>query len=167
MMGAGKTSIAAALSKNIDLPFVDLDQKIEDTWNRSIADIFDSSGEAVFRRLESMMLKYVLNNSSHLILATGGGTPCFYNNMNIINKTSISIYLKCSPQMLAQRLLTETTQRPLLKKKEISAIEKVLTDILAERADFYQQAMYTVDANGPLDQVVLEVERLCQKHLFV
>ncbi|MDR2121942.1 MAG: shikimate kinase, partial [Flavobacteriaceae bacterium] len=102
-MGSGKTTVGKRLSENLNLNFVDLDDYIVSNEKRSIKDIFSEKGEIYFRKIENSCLDTVLN-TDNIVLSPGGGTPVYYNNMELINSKSISFYLKMSPAELTERL---------------------------------------------------------------
>lgn len=104
-MGSGKSTIGKKLSKKLKLPFYDLDKEIEFHTDLSISNIFKYKGENYFRKIEYMILKKILNKQEKLILSIGGGTPIFYNAMNIINQNSESFYLEMNSLDLSKRLV--------------------------------------------------------------
>lgn len=137
MPGSGKTTLGKALSKKLNLAFLDLDQTIEQKEEISINDIFKNHGEEYFRKLESRHLKDVSNDFDRFILATGGGTPCYFDNMEFINQNGLSIYLKISASELLRRLQKETAHRPLLKDKSEGNLRRELKNRLKFREPFY------------------------------
>ncbi len=139
MMGAGKSYIGKQLSKKLTISFTDLDEEIEKGEKMSIADIFELYGETHFRSLEK---KYLHRSSSqnNTIIATGGGTPCFNDNMEWINSNGWSIYLKASPSLLIHRLKAELDKRPILKGLSDIELESKLEEMLGQRECYYQKA---------------------------
>ncbi len=144
-MGCGKTTIGMALAEKLGLEFADLDKFIEAATNTSIVSIFKTRGEEEFRKLEQEALAALLNKDE-LLLATGGGTPCFFNNMEIINKNSVSIYLKMSADALFDRLLSERSTRPLIEDLEEKELKKYISDLLIIREPHYNKAHYKIKA---------------------
>lgn len=142
-MGSGKSTIGKQLSKKINYSFVDLDRLIEKDNGMSISEIFETKGEAEFRKLEHNALKKV-SQLQHTIIACGGGTPCFYDNMTLMKESGLTIYIKLSPKMLADRLSQSKTPRPLLKNKSREELLSYVKDLLEKREDHYHQAGYTV-----------------------
>ena len=107
-MGCGKSSLGKRLARRLNYRFVDLDEEIERQTGRSIAEIFSRDGENYFRQLEANILRQI-EWSLPTVVATGGGTPCYFDNMNYINNNGVSVYLRMSPKSLAWRL--ENTQK--------------------------------------------------------
>lgn len=143
-MGSGKSYSGRRLAKAMRYTFIDLDDEIEAKAKLTISEIFDQFGEIQFRKLEQQTLQG-LKQKSNTIIACGGGTPCFYNNMDWINENGMSVYLKTPASLLAKRLLKGIDKRPLLhgqtKEKLISYIESKIK----ERAPYYQQAHVIFD----------------------
>jgi len=144
-MGAGKTTIGRKLSEDLNLKFIDLDKYIENKIGMTITFIFNKMGEKKFRLIEKECL-IELSKEENVIIATGGGTPCFYNNMQKILDCGISIYLKTEIEYLLKRLEKDKNGRPLIQNKSISEIETYLKNQLPKRDNFYKQADYTLDA---------------------
>ena len=140
MPGAGKTTLGSKVAKKLGMPFLDLDALIEKEYNRSIEDIFSNEGEEHFRTLESDQLQKTIRHHDDLVLACGGGTPCFHGNMALMNDVGVTVYIDCTIQELDRRLRHEA-HRPLLKSGNLEArLEKLLTS----RKGFYEQARITV-----------------------
>ena len=115
-MGAGKTTVGKALARELGLPFYDLDWYIEERFRRTIPQIFAEKGEDGFRRIEQNVLHEVAEFED-IILSSGGGTPCFFDNMEYMNGQAMTVYLKATPEILFQHLKMGKTERPLLKGK--------------------------------------------------
>lgn len=160
-MGSGKSLIGKRMSKNLEMGFLDLDDYIESKEKKKIKNIFSDHGEIYFRKKETFYLNEVLETSKNTIISLGGGTPCFGNNMEIIkqHKTSKSIYLQTSLEVLIDRLYDERSKRPLIA--HIDTREGVLDFIrkhLFERSFYYNQAQYRVNTDGKsVDQLVQEI----------
>ena len=138
--GAGKTTLGRALAAHFGLSFVDLDAEIEARAGQSIAGIFAQRGELDFRQFEAETLRHVLARPAPLVLATGGGTPCFHDGINVLNQHSITLWLDVPVPALLTRLPTpETARRPLLAQAP-AGLEARLYETLAARMQFYQQA---------------------------
>ena len=128
-MGAGKTTVGKALSQSLALPFYDLDWYIEERYRRTIPQIFAENGENGF------------------IISCGGGTPCFFDNMEYMNRQAQTVYLKASPDVLFQHLKMGKVERPLLKDKTEDEMKQYIRDSLAIREPFYSRAQYTLDVS--------------------
>ena len=164
-MGCGKTKVGKKLSKKIGIKFYDLDQEIELFYSKSIKQIFDEIGEIKFRKLEQKILIKTLNKNESFILSLGGGTPCYSNNMELIsNKTKNTFYLNLDSKVLANRLFSRKTKRPLIssianEKEMLSFVNKHLF----ERNHFYNKASYIIksskkDVNKTCDSILTILE---------
>ncbi len=143
-MGCGKSAVSRALCKQLDLKKIDLDDYIEEKENQTIVDIFSNKGEIYFRKLETTCLKELLESDQKFVLSLGGGTPCFGSNMELINKTSTSVYLSASIPTLTQRLLPEKTRRPLIARINDNDLPEFIGKHLFERRHFYLQAKIAI-----------------------
>ncbi len=141
-MGSGKTTIGRRLASRLDFKFIDLDQRIEEENHMSINTIFDRFGEPHFRDLERVALfdTFKLNK---LVVATGGGTPCFFDNMQQIVKNGLSIYIQLPVAVLADRLTNARNSRPLIK--EHADLKSYINEMLNVRMAYYNQAHIIVD----------------------
>jgi shikimate kinase len=141
MPGSGKSTFGKQLAQQLNFVFVDLDQVIEKETGRSIAEIFQHEGEGKFRDLESYYLEKCLGAVEGFVLATGGGTPCFNDNMDLINKESISIFLDVSLNEIYLRLHKDHSgKRPMFAGLDEGEIILKLKNLLAQRERFYRQA---------------------------
>lgn len=145
-MGAGKTTVGKVLSQSLNLPFYDLDWYIEERYRRTVADIFAQEGESGFREIERKMLHEV-TEFEDVIISCGGGTPCFFDNMEYMNRKAQTVYLKASPDVLYQHLKIGKVERPLLKNKTEAEMKQYICNSLIQREPFYSQAKYTLDVN--------------------
>lgn len=143
MMGSGKTYWMNKLAGKLKLPKYDLDQLIEDVEDRSIEDIFKQSGEEHFRKMESIVLKWLADKDKFL-LATGGGTPCFYDNIDWMNEQGITIWLDEPIETLTNRLIPEKSNRPLISMLNDSRLKTYLEEKTNERKAFYTKAKYSL-----------------------
>ena len=153
-MGSGKSSFGKKLAKKLNLRFFDLDKRIEEKAGKRIPDIFAEYGETHFRELEKDELEAVVTQNG-FVLATGGGTPCFYDNLELMNHHGLTIYLRMDASMLAQRLFHSKTKRPLvagMNKQELNGFVKWQ---LFERELYYLEAHHSVNiAKSKMEDVV-------------
>jgi len=145
-MGSGKTTVGKALSKETGMMFYDLDWYIESRMRKSVSQIFAEKGEEGFRKIEYNMLHEVAEFED-VIISCGGGTPCFFDNMDYLNQQGDVVYLKATPETLYKHLLMAKVERPLLKGKSSEELVAYITEHLKERAPFYEKARYTLDVN--------------------
>ena len=140
-MGAGKTTIGNRLAQCLELNFIDLDSFIENRCHKTIEQIISEKGEFGFREIEQSLLQEV-SQFENVIISTGGGTPCFFDNMSLMNRAGITIYLKVSSEVLIRRLNTRKDKRPLIKKLNGKELEEFVTTTINQRKIFYNQATY-------------------------
>ncbi len=145
-MGAGKTTIGRALAKELEVPFYDLDWYIESRRHKTVAQIFAEDGEEAFRRIEHNMLHEVAEFED-VVISCGGGTPCFFDNMDYMNAQGQVVYLKAEPQVLIEHLKMARTERPLLKGKTPEQLEAFITEQVQAREAYYDKARYTFDVS--------------------
>lgn len=145
-MGAGKTTVGKALSKAMGLQFYDLDWYIESRMRKTVAQIFAERGEEGFRLIERNMLHEVAEFED-VILSCGGGTPCFFDNMDYMNGQGETIYLKADPEVLYKHLLMGKIERPLLKNKTPEQLIDFIKEQLEKREPFYTKAMHVLDVS--------------------
>ena len=145
-MGAGKTTVGKALSKAMGLQFYDLDWYIESRMRKTVAQIFAERGEEGFRLIERNMLHEVAEFED-VILSCGGGTPCFFDNMDYLNGQGETIYLKADPEVLYKHLLMGKIERPLLKNKTPEQLIDFIKEQLEKREPFYTKAKHMLDVS--------------------
>jgi len=144
-MASGKSSIGKRLSKKLSMRFLDLDDYIVEKEKMSISKIFQIKGEVYFRLIEHKYLKEIIENDENFILALGGGTPCYANNMDEINKNdTLSIYLQGSTATMIKRLIRKKSKRPLIASLGDDKIPEFVAKHLFERRPFYEQAKKTI-----------------------
>jgi len=148
-MGAGKTTLGKILAKHKGLDFIDLDHFIESRYQKTITQIFEDSGEAGFRKIESALLKEV-GEFENVVISTGGGAPCFFDNMEYMNGAGHTVYLKSSPESLMKRLNQCRDKRPLLRDKSNRELLEFISNTLQNREQFYNQA-----------HIIFDVEDFC------
>lgn len=138
-MGVGKTTIGKLLSAELNVEFIDLDKYIENRYRKTIHELFDKKGEDGFRKIEREMLHEVAT-FQNVLISTGGGTPCFYDNMIYMNKMGVTVYVKASVEQLVSRLLASKNARPLIQNKSPYELKEFVTQHLAQRQTYYSQA---------------------------
>ncbi len=150
-MGSGKSLIAQKLSSKLALPVIDLDEQISLIEEMTVPEIFKYKGELYFRRMETRVLEDVLEEPANLIVALGGGTPCYGTNLDLIKNFSESkmVYLKASVEFLVNRLYKEKAQRPLIKHLNTEDdLEDFVRKHLFERGYYYNQSDLVVNVEN-------------------
>ena len=145
-MGAGKSTMGKWLAQVMSLEFIDLDNFIESRQHKTIKEIFAEIGEDGFRQLERRSLEEV-SQFENVIISLGGGTPCFFDNMEMVNQAGTSVYLKPSEAVLLRRLIKGKHKRPLLADKSDDQILQVIREQLAWREPYYLKAHITFEAS--------------------
>ena len=160
-MGSGKTTVGKVLSRELNLPFYDLDWYIENRMHKSIHQIFEEKGEEGFRKIERNLLHEVAE-FENVIISCGGGTPCFFDNIGYINQQGESVYLKCRADGLSAHLRMGKTIRPLLLNKTNEEVELFISEQLAQRESFYSQAKHIIDVSlmDNYDKVKITVSQI-------
>jgi len=138
-MGSGKSTLGKRLAKHLNLQFVDMDHYIEERNCKTIPQIFEEEGENEFRKKEQKALKE-LSEFTDIVIATGGGAPCFFNNIDVMNQAGVTIYLNINPEILAERLISSKTERPLIKGKSRKELISFIDESLEKRHEFYSKA---------------------------
>ena len=160
-MGSGKTTVGRQLAKRLGLMFYDLDWYITNRMRRTVAQIFEESGEEGFRKIEHAMLHEVAEFED-VVLSCGGGTPCFFDNMDYLNRMGETVYLKASPEVLYAHLKMGKSVRPLLLNKTPEEVEAFVKVQLAQREPYYSKAKHTLDVNvlDTYDKIKISVEKI-------
>jgi shikimate kinase len=160
-MGAGKTTVGKALSKELNIPFYDLDWYIENRMRQTVKEIFDQRGEEGFRKIEHNMLHEVAEFED-VIISCGGGTPCFFDNMDYMNQQGETLYLKASPEVLYGHLKMGRTVRPLLLNKTPEEVQAFIREQLEKRSPYYSKAKHTLDVNlmDNYEKIRITVEKI-------
>jgi len=161
-MGSGKSVIAKKLAALIGVDFRDLDDLIEKKMEMPVEKIFSSKGELYFRKLEQELFLELLQTKNNLIISTGGGTPCYFNNHELLNSQNVvSIYLKASIDTLFNRLIKNKQKRPLIASLDDSEIKEYIAKHLFERNYYYNQATFKIDVDGKsVEQTLSEITNL-------
>lgn len=141
--GSGKTTLGKTLASSLDMPFIDLDAEIEKQEGQPVPAIFSAKGEAYFRQAESRMLRAWADSPQSFVMSTGGGAPCFYDGIKIINDTGISIFLDVPVSEILTRLAA-VQDRPLLLAADEQQKKEKLESLRNTRLDIYRQAQFVV-----------------------
>lgn len=157
-MGVGKTTIANQLSLKLSLPYYDTDIIIEKQEKKSIRDIFQQNGEAYFRKIERILLDQMNQKG---VFACGGGSAIYKNNMDIINKKGLTIYLKASTKYLHNRLKGENKNRPLIYNFTDLELYKYIKKELKIREPYYMKSKYCINIEKKdISQILTEINTL-------
>ncbi len=143
MPGSGKSTIGVALAKQLNMGFVDLDHQIEVREGRTVAAIFDQQGEDAFRRIEAALLREWSARPDDFVMSTGGGSPCFFSGIDVINDSGLSIFLDERIEVITSRVIGRA-DRPLLRAETPQDVQRRLEQLRASRLACYQQAHLTV-----------------------
>lgn len=147
LTGAGKSTVGKLLANKLSYSFIDLDEVIRYETNRTIEEIFEKDGESYFRQLENKYLKKI-GTSDNRVIATGGGTPCYFDSMDFIKANGLSIFLYAPVDLVTERLFaTDSSQRPMLKGRTREDLHRFLAGKMNERLPFYARADFSVDTN--------------------
>jgi shikimate kinase len=144
-MGSGKTYWGKQLASQLKIPFYDLDEVISEKEKTSVSEIFSHSGEEYFRMKERETLESLIDENGSMVLSCGGGTPCFFNNIERMKKYGVVVWLNTHVEVLLQRLMKEKATRPLLKQIGDGEMKTYIIRKLNERRMYYEQADVIVD----------------------
>jgi len=147
-MGSGKTTTGKKLAALLGWKFEDLDKKIEEHTGLKIPEIFSNHGENYFRKVESEILRKI-KDRTNTVISTGGGTPCFGDNMDYMKETGLTLYLRLTPGQLNSRLADAKYERPLIKDLDNEGLLRFIEEKLAERENWYNRAEITVEGFDP------------------
>lgn len=160
-MGVGKTTLGKKLANKLQLNFIDLDQTIEQLTQQTITEIFSLKGEAYFRQLERKTLEDILSNNKPKIISVGGGFPCFFNNMQLLNDSGTTLYFRRPVKELFKRLKNGKQHRPLLQNLEDEELLEFIEETMEKRAPFYEQAHFTFDRDEQtIEFIVNKLQKL-------
>lgn len=157
--GSGKTTLGKQVAEKLNTQFYDLDNEIETAENLTISKIFSIKGEDYFRKAESGMLKKFCDSPKNFVLSTGGGVPCFNENMQSMNQSGTTIFLDVPAQEIANRLMkTNLSERPLFAKMNPEVLKDKIEFLRSQRIGFYQQAQLilkgiTIDAKEIINAI--------------
>ena len=160
-MGAGKTTIGKVLARDMGMEFYDLDDYIEGRFHQKIPDIFAEKGEEGFREMEKRMLHEVAE-FENVIISCGGGTPCFFDNMDFMNSRGETVFLDAPPEVLKEHLKMGKTVRPLIQGKTDEELTAYIEESLQKRIPYYQKAKHTlkIEVIHTLEQIKDYVEQI-------
>ena len=156
-MGSGKTQTGYYISKKLEYNYIDTDAFIEKKYGEKILQIFKTKGEDFFRKIEAESLRYISSNNQNIVISTGGGTPCFYNNMKYMNQKGITVYTKMSSKLLASRLYFNKEKRPLISN--INSIEE-LEKFIQNHKKIRERECYSYA------QIIADMESISLDQLF-
>ncbi|HUI33487.1 MAG: shikimate kinase [Dysgonamonadaceae bacterium] len=168
-MGVGKTTIGKLLSAELGVEFIDLDRYIENRYRKSISQLFELKGEDGFRKIEREMLREIAT-FQNVLISTGGGTPCFFDNMDLMNKHGITVYVKASVEELTARLLASKNARPLIRDKSHKELKEFITQHLAERSGYYSKAKVIYENKrlisfAHVNESVADIKKMIQPYI--
>lgn len=159
-MGCGKSTIGRKIADLMGISFVDLDKYIEERYFKTIPAIFAEEGEAGFREKERFSLLEV-SQFENVVVGTGGGAPCFFDNMEVMNNNGVTIYIAPDTDVLAARLIKSKTERPLIAGKSLEELVSFIEDALLKRAPFYEKAKVIIRGENNLDPKLV-IEMICK-----
>jgi shikimate kinase len=153
-MGSGKTTVGRVLSRRLGFDFLDTDKEVEKLAGMSLRNLFETSGETTFRELERQVL-HTTSKLEKTVISTGGGTPCFFDNMDFIKQNGVSVYLMLQPASIVNRLENSKNPRPLVHRLSSSELQAYVETELEKRKKFYNNADYVIKAESvSIDQII-------------
>jgi shikimate kinase len=155
-MGCGKSTLGRTLASELNLTFIDLDSFLEEKYFKTIPRIFAEEGEECFRKKEHNVLEEVCT-FDNVVVATGGGAPCFFDNMELMNGSGFCIFLDVDVTSLVNRLIHARVERPLIKDKSPDELHLFIDGLLAKRRPFYEKARYILKGNEITSAHVVEL----------
>jgi len=156
-MGAGKTAIGKILAEKLAIQSFDLDDLIEDSQQKTISELFIDNGEIHFRKIEAQVVRAFLDSQNSFVLALGGGTPCYANNHELLQREGVtSVYLKTSVDVLVDRLKSEKSNRPLIAHLSDEGLKDYINKHLFDRNFYYHHAKYVVTTDNKAPNEVAE-----------
>lgn len=163
-MGSGKSFFSKKLSKVTSLDLIDLDYLIEKKEKKSISDIFLNNGEDYFRKIENIVLNNVVRNNKKIIISTGGGTPCFFRNIELMNDFGITIYLKKDPNKLYNLLVKSKKGRPVF---ESFKNKDEFFNNFKHREQFYLKSKIIIDCDSISNkEIILKINHILNENRF-
>lgn len=161
-MGSGKSHISKILSEKINFKLIDLDKEISRRNKLTIPEIFEKKGEIYFRKLEREILEEILATEENIVFSLGGGTPVYYNNMEIINHNSKSVFLRTSINTLIERISKQKEKRPLIANISDENLPEFIAKHLFERNVFYSKAQFQISTDSKEPEEIMNeiIEKL-------
>jgi shikimate kinase len=159
-MGCGKSTLGRSLAVSLNLAFIDLDTFLEEKYFRTIPQIFAEEGESGFRKKEQNVLKEI-SAFDNVIVATGGGAPCFFDNMDVMNETGFCIFLDVNTNSLVNRLIHAKIERPIIKGKSPNELHHFIEEMMQKRRPFYEKARYIIKGEDIKPEQILELLNSC------
>lgn len=157
--GTGKTTLSKKIATILNFKFCDLDNYIEQEFKVSITDIFEQFGETKFRQYERQSLLKI-SNEKNIVIATGGGTPCFFDNIELMNTKGITVYIDTPIKIIASRLIKSKTKRPLLEKVPKEKLTEHLSELLSQRENYYNQAKIKYNPiTESFNKLIVEIQK--------
>lgn len=156
-MGAGKTHWGRLLSEKLGIRFFDLDEQVTEHAGKSIPEIFATEGEEQFRLLEKEVLYIITESHGSFVMACGGGSPCYFNNIEYMNQSGTTVWINTPLDTLFDRLVKEKDKRPLIKELSAEQLRGFISKKFADRKIYYEQANVTVDEEP------VQLDRLIEK----
>jgi len=154
-MGSGKTYWGRLLGEKLRLPFFDLDEQVESSEGKPINRIFAEDGEEYFRLLEKDTLHILTESHDSFVMATGGGTPCYFNNIEYMKKAGTTVWINTPVELLFERLLNEKNNRPLIKELNDAQLKSFIIKKFSDRKIYYEQADLVVDEEDKSMDIIL------------
>jgi shikimate kinase len=151
-MSSGKTHWGKCISRKLNIPFFDLDEQVEAAEGRTISEIFLHHGEEYFRRKEKEVLHIISESHDTFLMACGGGTPCYYNNIDYMNKSGTTVWISSSIDTMHQRLLKDRKKRPLLEGLTDEQVRGYIIKKFSDRKIYYEQATVIIDEENISDE---------------
>ncbi len=157
-MGSGKTHWGRLLSRKLSIPFFDLDEQVTEHAGIPISEIFATKGEEHFRLIEKDTLHIITESHESFVMACGGGSPCYLNNIEYMNQSGMTVWINTPLDILFQRLVNEKDKRPLIKDLSDEQLQYFISKKFSDRKIYYEQASITVDEKGELlDKIVQRI----------
>ena len=158
-MGCGKSTLGRSLASALNCEFIDLDTFLEEKYFKTIPQIFAEEGEAAFRLKEQSVLTEV-STFSNVVIATGGGAPCFFVNMDVMNNTGYCVFLDVDTETLVSRLVAAKTDRPIIRDKSPDELHQFIEGMMIRRRPFYEKARFILNGSNISPEEVIEVLKL-------